>query len=98
MFIDVKPKVGEQAMALTPLIIKNDMGYNQKVIGIISKIDKNDLISIHDYNEFKFPMYRVISFTFGGIAVPNPEFDEEKIMKEDEKIANDHGYSYIPNL
>lgn len=89
--IDIKPEIGGKAYAVTPIMI-TDTGLAGVawVDGEIINIE-NDLYEIKDFDSYKFPLYRIEIYTFGGIDVINYAFDPEKIFEEDQKIAKSKG-------
>lgn len=81
--IKVKPQVGELGCVQYPATLDR---YHNPIsmvyVGLIEDINKNRDILIKD-SPFFVPEWRMQWFSFGGVVVNNPKFNETKIRNED---------------
>jgi hypothetical protein len=87
--IDVKMEVGEFAVGYTlPYIYPLDnKPIKDAVVGVIEKVKYDEELVLLNVNKRWIPFHRIKWFTFGGIELENTLYDEEKMVKEDEKIV-----------
>jgi len=57
------------------------------VVGIVEKID-DKLIKVEKYPEL-IPIHRIELFSFGGVEMPNPSFDWDRMCDENDDFYRD---------
>lgn len=84
MYIDVtiKPEVGETAYCYGSIRAIGGYPHMETIIGVLDKVSDN-FIKFED-NNIKYPIYRCIWFTFGGIEVRNERYDTKKITRDND--------------
>jgi len=100
MYIPIELKVGSIAFGICPAE-KDPGGWPMQnlILGIVTNIDWNfpmgeRAITIRADNpkvlEKELPEWRVSEFDFGGVPVPNPWFDQDRIEAEDHAILGNN--------
>ena len=59
----------------------NDKDVDNRVLTISALFDDGSFNTVTKY--FKVGEYRVTDYTFGGVLMKNPKFDQKRIEKED---------------
>jgi len=91
--IMIIPEIGELAYIITlPFLNENKNPYIRHITGMIENIKgspkKYKIKEIDDW----FPIYRIKSYSFGGILLPNDRFDENKCYIEDKQYLRTLGF------
>lgn len=85
--VQIEMQTGDFVTGIKPGLHDSFLGRNFVVIkGKILNIKSQDVLVLYDdkNNEsITLPKYRIIKYTFGGVWVKNPDFDPDKISKEE---------------
>lgn len=93
MFIDVKvePVVGCIIAAESKPVLENGRIVIKRAVGPVVEIRTNrggrNIYILKDLEDLPFESFRVVTFTFGGVMVPNPEYDPNMIKKANDTIV-----------
>ena len=79
-------------MVTLPFLNEHKQPYIRHITGIIEDIKdspkKYKIIDIDDW----FPIYRIKTFTFGGIMILNDKYNESKCYNEDKRYLRKLGF------
>jgi len=86
--INVKIEVGEIVSGYSLPYASEKLGIKlDHVRGVVERIDeKKGLVKVDNYADMIY-LYRIETFTFGGIEIDNDKFDAERMWKENQNYS-----------
>ena len=95
MYVAIELIVGCVAFGICPAEKTTAGPFQNLIIGKVTNIDESQIMGRRDITlktdmptvlSTVLPEWRIAEFDFGGVAMPNPWFDQARITIEDTKI------------